>query len=92
MIGTRDFAHRIESRLMPHRHFLVSPENDDYKLRELLPEIADSIRKFGRLTGQYYTVEKSNHVFYFMNCSISRQHAEIISSEINQDFLNGKRQ
>ncbi|GAB5492856.1 MAG: hypothetical protein Phog2KO_30710 [Phototrophicaceae bacterium] len=75
---------------MQHRHFLVSPENDDYKLRELLPEIAESIRKFGTPAGQYYTVESIHWTFYFMNCKISRRHAEKISAELTQNFLDGK--
>ena len=91
MINTRLFTRVIESKIMPHRHFLVSPENADYKLRELSPEVAESIRKFGKLTGQYYTVEHNNHTFYFMNCNVSRHHAEKISAELAQELQNDKR-
>lgn len=75
---------------MQRRHFLVKPENNEYKLREIQPELAESISKFGTSAGQYYAVDAGSWIFYFMNCSISKDHAEKISEELAQDFLNGK--
>lgn len=75
---------------MQRRHFLVKPENDEYKLREIRPELAESISKFGTSAGQYYAIDTEGWTFYFMNCSISKDQAEKISQELAQDFRNGK--
>ncbi|MEO1289752.1 MAG: hypothetical protein AAFV93_18470 [Chloroflexota bacterium] len=74
---------------MQRRHFLVKEVEGDYQLKEIDPTIANAISLFGTITGQCHSVESIHWTFYFMNAHVSAHRADVIASQLTQNFLEG---
>lgn len=76
---------------MQRRHFLVKEVQGNYQLREIDATLANAMQLFGIITGQCHSVESVHWTFYFMNSDVSECRADMIATQLTNEFLQSKR-
>ena len=76
---------------MEKRHFVVHITENDYSLKEITAEIAESMSRYGMIRNDYHRADGQEWAFYFMNTALTTQaHRHTIIEKLVEGILPTK--